>query len=164
MTRAERRPAIAWQRTRLRLPRRNIDSSASSISISRSAAMRFLHSFVSSLLLSGAAIVSAASSWSFEDATVSINSKGGSVGGGPKEKWAYLWQSCTSRIVLTNGQIESLDTAQQIGDIGRNRQPQACSHSSRRKRCEATTPGFPHLDRSHYWPGRVICTQCKGQR
>ncbi|KAL6703799.1 hypothetical protein ACN47E_009098 [Coniothyrium glycines] len=48
--------------------------------------MRVLHSFVSSLLLSGATIVSAASSWSFEDATVSINTKGAGVGGGSKDK------------------------------------------------------------------------------
>jgi hypothetical protein len=51
-----------------------------------SATMRVLHSFVSSLLLSGAAIVSAASSWGFEDATVSISSKGAGVGGGSKDK------------------------------------------------------------------------------
>ncbi|OAL56739.1 hypothetical protein IQ07DRAFT_594212 [Pyrenochaeta sp. DS3sAY3a] len=38
--------------------------------------MRVLSTFVSSLLLSGAATVSAASAWSFEDATVSIASKG----------------------------------------------------------------------------------------
>jgi hypothetical protein len=99
MTRAERRPVIAWQRTRLRLPRRNIDSSASIFP--KFATMRVLHSFVSSLVLSGAAIVSAAS-WSFEDATVSITSKGAGVGGGSKEKWAYLGQSCRRNIVLTN--------------------------------------------------------------
>jgi oligosaccharyltransferase complex subunit delta (ribophorin II) len=48
--------------------------------------MRVLRSFVSSLLLSSAAIVSAASSWSFEDATVSVTSKGAGVGGGSKDK------------------------------------------------------------------------------
>jgi oligosaccharyltransferase complex subunit delta (ribophorin II) len=48
--------------------------------------MRVLQGFVSSLLLSGAAIVSAASSWSFEDATVTISSKGAGVGGGSKDK------------------------------------------------------------------------------
>ncbi|KAF2823347.1 hypothetical protein CC86DRAFT_469160 [Ophiobolus disseminans] len=48
--------------------------------------MRVLSSFVSSLLLSGATIVSAASSWSFEDATVSVSSKGAGVGAGPKDK------------------------------------------------------------------------------
>ncbi|KAF1941269.1 hypothetical protein EJ02DRAFT_503632 [Clathrospora elynae] len=42
--------------------------------------MRLLSGFVSSLLLSGAAIVSAASSWSFEDATVSVSSKGAEAG------------------------------------------------------------------------------------
>jgi oligosaccharyltransferase complex subunit delta (ribophorin II) len=51
-----------------------------------SAKMRFLSSFVSSLLLSGATIASAASSWSFEDATVSVNSKGAEVGAGLKDK------------------------------------------------------------------------------
>jgi hypothetical protein len=50
------------------------------------ASMRVLSSFVSSLLLSSASIVSAASSWSFEDATVSITSKGTGVGGGSKDK------------------------------------------------------------------------------
>ncbi|KAF1834193.1 hypothetical protein BDW02DRAFT_526047 [Decorospora gaudefroyi] len=48
--------------------------------------MRVLHGFVSSLFLSGATIVSAASSWSFEDATVSVSSKGAGVGGGSKDK------------------------------------------------------------------------------
>jgi oligosaccharyltransferase complex subunit delta (ribophorin II) len=48
--------------------------------------MRGLSSFVTSLLLSGATIVSAASSWSFEDATVSVTSKGAGVGGGAKDK------------------------------------------------------------------------------
>ena len=48
--------------------------------------MRFLSSIVSSLLLSGATLVSAASSWSFEDATVSVNSKGAGVGTGSKDK------------------------------------------------------------------------------
>jgi oligosaccharyltransferase complex subunit delta (ribophorin II) len=38
------------------------------------------------LLLSGASIVAAASSWSFEDATVSISSKGSGVGGAAKEQ------------------------------------------------------------------------------
>jgi len=48
--------------------------------------MRLLHSFVSSLLLSGACVVSAASSWSFEDASVSVQSKGAGVGAGAKDK------------------------------------------------------------------------------
>jgi hypothetical protein len=48
--------------------------------------MKFLHSFLSPLLLSGACIVSAASSWSFEDATVSVQSKGAGVGAGAKDK------------------------------------------------------------------------------
>lgn len=56
------------------------------IALQTSKNMRVLSSFVSSLLLSGATIASAASSWSFEDATVSINSKGAEVGAGPKDK------------------------------------------------------------------------------
>ncbi|KAI4629854.1 uncharacterized protein J4E88_002295 [Alternaria novae-zelandiae] len=52
--------------------------------------MRVLQGFVSSLLLSGAAIVSAASSWSFEDATVTVTSKGAGVGGGSKDKLSPL--------------------------------------------------------------------------
>ena len=50
--------------------------------------MRFLHSFLSSLLLSSAFVVSAASSWSFEDATLTIQSKGAGAGGGLKDKYA----------------------------------------------------------------------------
>ena len=50
--------------------------------------MRFLHSFLSPLLLSSAFVVSAASSWGFEDATLTIQSKGAGVGGGLKEKYA----------------------------------------------------------------------------
>ncbi|PVI06619.1 hypothetical protein DM02DRAFT_582466 [Periconia macrospinosa] len=46
--------------------------------------MRLLHSFVPSLLLSGACIVSAASSWSFEDASISVSGKGS--GAGAKDK------------------------------------------------------------------------------
>ncbi|KAF7677913.1 hypothetical protein GT037_004772 [Alternaria burnsii] len=61
-----------------------VDSSA--FTLSESAKMRVLQGFVSSLLLSGAAIVSAASSWSFEDATVTVSSKGAGVGGGSKDK------------------------------------------------------------------------------
>ncbi|KAF1975505.1 hypothetical protein BU23DRAFT_458308 [Bimuria novae-zelandiae CBS 107.79] len=48
--------------------------------------MRLLRSFVPSLLLSSAAIVSAASSWSFEDATVAVQAKGAGVGAGAKDK------------------------------------------------------------------------------
>lgn len=50
------------------------------------AKMRLLQSFVPSLLLSSAAIVSAASSWSFEDATVTVQTKGAGVGTGAKDK------------------------------------------------------------------------------
>ncbi|EKG15412.1 Ribophorin II [Macrophomina phaseolina MS6] len=46
--------------------------------------MRF--SFLSSLLLVGASAVSAASSWGFDDATLTITSKGSGVGSGLKEK------------------------------------------------------------------------------
>lgn len=46
--------------------------------------MRF--SFLPSLLLVGASAVSAASSWGFEDATLTVLSKGSGVGGGFKEK------------------------------------------------------------------------------
>jgi hypothetical protein len=61
-------------------------STASRLLLSISAIMRVVHSFVSSLLLSSATIVSAASSWGFEDATVSVASKGAGVGGGSKDK------------------------------------------------------------------------------
>ncbi|KAH9863397.1 hypothetical protein IAQ61_009675 [Plenodomus lingam] len=46
--------------------------------------MRLLSGLVSSLLLSSASIVSAASSWSFEDGVVSVNSKGAGAGEGSK--------------------------------------------------------------------------------
>ena len=49
--------------------------------------MRFLHSFLSPLLLSSAFVVSAASSWGFEDATLTIQSKGAGAGGGLREKY-----------------------------------------------------------------------------
>ncbi|KAF2031313.1 hypothetical protein EK21DRAFT_99860 [Setomelanomma holmii] len=73
--------------------------------------MRVLSSLVSSLFLSGAAIVSAASSWSFEDATVSISTKGAGVGGGSKDKLnpstplaksVSLGAGDTLKLVLTN--------------------------------------------------------------
>ncbi|KAF9734995.1 hypothetical protein PMIN06_009341 [Paraphaeosphaeria minitans] len=48
--------------------------------------MRFFRSLVPSLLVSSAAIVSAASSWSFEDAAVTVSSKGAGVGAGAKDK------------------------------------------------------------------------------
>ncbi|KAF2270935.1 hypothetical protein CC78DRAFT_563535 [Lojkania enalia] len=48
--------------------------------------MRLLRSLISSLLVSGICIVSAASSWSFEDATLTVQSKGAGVGAGSKEK------------------------------------------------------------------------------
>jgi oligosaccharyltransferase complex subunit delta (ribophorin II) len=51
-----------------------------------SATMRLLHSFLTSLLLSGACVVSAASSWSFEDATLTVQPKGAGVDAGAKEK------------------------------------------------------------------------------
>ncbi|KKY15237.1 putative oligosaccharyltransferase subunit ribophorin ii [Diplodia seriata] len=48
--------------------------------------MRF--SFLSSLLLVGASAVSAASSWGFEEATLTVTSKGSGVGSGLKEKFS----------------------------------------------------------------------------
>ncbi|KAL0262487.1 hypothetical protein SLS55_001455 [Diplodia seriata] len=48
--------------------------------------MRF--SFLSSLLLVGASAVSAASSWGFEEATLTITSKGAGIGSGLKEKFS----------------------------------------------------------------------------
>ncbi|KAF2815083.1 uncharacterized protein BDZ99DRAFT_190217 [Mytilinidion resinicola] len=50
--------------------------------------MRFFRSILPSLLVSGACVVSAASSWGFEDATLTVQSKGAGVGGGLKEKLA----------------------------------------------------------------------------
>ena len=47
--------------------------------------MKLSFGLVSSLLLSGASIASAAA-WSFEDATVAIASKGAGVGGAAKNK------------------------------------------------------------------------------
>lgn len=48
--------------------------------------MRF--SFLSSLLLVGASAVSAASSWGFDEATLTVTSKGSGVGSGLKEKYS----------------------------------------------------------------------------
>ena len=50
------------------------------------ATMRFLHSLVPSLLFLAAGAAQAASSWSFEDGTVSVTSKKAGAGGGVKEK------------------------------------------------------------------------------
>ena len=63
--------------------------------------MRFLHSFLSPLLLSSAFIVSAASSWGFEDATLTIQSKGAG-GGGLKEKYAEPVSSTVLRSEANN--------------------------------------------------------------
>jgi hypothetical protein len=41
------------------------------------AKMRFLHSLLPSILLVGASVVQAASLWSFDEAVISVNSKGG---------------------------------------------------------------------------------------
>jgi oligosaccharyltransferase complex subunit delta (ribophorin II) len=49
--------------------------------------MRLLDSFVTSLLLSGACVVSAASPWGFEDATVSVQGKGAGAEAGAKHKY-----------------------------------------------------------------------------
>ena len=47
--------------------------------------------------------VSAASAWGFSDATVSITVKGGGVGGGLKEKYAYyLLPELTSLMMITD--------------------------------------------------------------
>ncbi|KAF2840511.1 hypothetical protein M501DRAFT_931581 [Patellaria atrata CBS 101060] len=48
--------------------------------------MRFLHPLIQAVLLVNAGVAFAASSWSFEDATLSIQTKGAGVGGGSKEK------------------------------------------------------------------------------
>lgn len=49
--------------------------------------MRFLRSLLPSLLLVCAGVVDAASSWKFEEASVSVSGKGG-VGSGTKDKYA----------------------------------------------------------------------------
>ncbi|KAF2735147.1 hypothetical protein EJ04DRAFT_465361 [Polyplosphaeria fusca] len=48
--------------------------------------MKLLQPFVSTLLLVGSGVVSAASSWGFDDATVTVQAKGAGVGAGTKEK------------------------------------------------------------------------------
>ncbi|ORY19808.1 Oligosaccharyltransferase subunit Ribophorin II-domain-containing protein [Clohesyomyces aquaticus] len=48
--------------------------------------MKLLLSLIPSLLISGACVASAASSWSFEDATLTVQGKGTGVGAGAKEK------------------------------------------------------------------------------
>lgn len=52
--------------------------------------MRFFSSLVPSLLLLGAGVAQAASGWGFEDAVVSVASKGAGVGGGSKDKYVIL--------------------------------------------------------------------------
>lgn len=58
---------------------------SSAFTLLHTSIMKVSFGFVSSLLLSGASIVSAAA-WSFEDATVSIASKGAGVGGASKDQ------------------------------------------------------------------------------
>ncbi|KAF2275032.1 uncharacterized protein EI97DRAFT_85472 [Westerdykella ornata] len=48
--------------------------------------MRFFTSLLPSLLLSSASLVAAASSWSFDDATLTVQAKGAGVGAGSKDK------------------------------------------------------------------------------
>lgn len=64
-------------------PLASLKSSASTLL--QTSIMKVSFGLVSSLLLSGASIVSAAA-WSFEDATVAIASKGAGVGGAAKDK------------------------------------------------------------------------------
>ncbi|KAK5144014.1 hypothetical protein LTR04_001702 [Oleoguttula sp. CCFEE 6159] len=72
--------------------------------------MRILSSFFSATLLASAGLVSAASSWGFEDATLSVQGKGSGVGNGLKEKldpstplskFVSLGASDTLKIILT---------------------------------------------------------------
>lgn len=51
--------------------------------------MRFLFSSAQLLLLGGLSLFAAASSWGFEDATLSIQGKKSGGGGGLKEKCAF---------------------------------------------------------------------------
>jgi oligosaccharyltransferase complex subunit delta (ribophorin II) len=48
--------------------------------------MKFFISVIPSLLISSVSVVSAASFWSFEDATLSVQTKGAGIGAGAKEK------------------------------------------------------------------------------
>jgi hypothetical protein len=71
--------------TRLKLPRPAINTSI--------ATMRLLRSLIPSLLLVGAGVVQAASSWSFEDSTLSISSSQGKGASKPyNEKYAHELQ------------------------------------------------------------------------
>jgi hypothetical protein len=54
--------------------------------LSQSKKMKVLRSIFPAFLFAGTSLVSAASSWSFEDATVAVQAKGAGVGAGPKEK------------------------------------------------------------------------------
>ena len=51
--------------------------------------MRLPSQILSLLVLVCAASLSAAATWGFEDATVSVNKKGAGVGGGFKEKYGF---------------------------------------------------------------------------
>ncbi|EHL01074.1 hypothetical protein M7I_2935 [Glarea lozoyensis 74030] len=72
--------------------------------------MRFLRSLIPSVLVLGAGIVEAASSWSFDEAIISVNGKGAGVGAGFKDKLSdhvplskpvELGQADTLKIILT---------------------------------------------------------------
>ncbi|PSS15245.1 hypothetical protein M430DRAFT_142785 [Amorphotheca resinae ATCC 22711] len=69
--------------------------------------MRFLRSLIPSILLLGAGVAEAASSWSFEDATISVNSKAGGTfkdklsNKAPLAKPVALGSTDTLKIILT---------------------------------------------------------------
>lgn len=121
--------------------------------------MKLFHSLVSTLLLSGASIVSAASSWSFEDATVTIQGKGAGVGAGAKDKCVQLTSTMfIAFLTYIFAQTESHDTIGQICLPGGHRHPKATAHNSRWEESKAASPGIPYPLGTHNWPGRVFCT------
>jgi hypothetical protein len=52
--------------------------------------MRFLRSLIPSVLVLGAGIAEAASSWNFDEAIISVSGKGAGVGAGFKDKYVAL--------------------------------------------------------------------------
>ncbi|KAI0193510.1 Oligosaccharyltransferase subunit Ribophorin II-domain-containing protein [Astrocystis sublimbata] len=79
--------------------------------------MRFLHSFVTPLVLLAAGAAQAASSWSFDDATVQVNAK---KAPGTKEKFSET-TPLSQPVTLTN--TESIKVLLSAKDSGKGKRP-----------------------------------------
>lgn len=96
----------------------------------------FSSAVVSFLSLSSA--VSAAASWTFEDATLTVSGKGAGVGGGVKEKYVLEVSGKLGHTLIYVSQALARQSSFQGHLIGRIRHPQDRSHNNREQVREAT--------------------------